>query len=290
MKSMTGYTKVEGSIDQRRCVVEIKTLNHRFCDVNLKIPKSFAPLELTIKKYLGAKIGRGRVDATIQMANGGDAQFRMDLNFPLVQEYYGILVRLKKEFKLSEEISLLHLLSLKDLISIEKIEEDFQNWEALQVLLDEALSSLDAMRESEGEALKQDLWRRGDHVAGRISEIESFSSQMTNSCREKLLKRFDQLNVPFEIDEARLLTEVFLLAERADITEEIVRVKSHLRQCQDLLEAPNAIGRKLEFVYQEINRELNTIGSKSNDTRISHAVVEAKSELEKMREQVQNVE
>lgn len=287
---MTGYSKIEGLIDHRRCVVELRTLNHRFCDINLKIPKSFAPLELSIKKYLGARIARGRVDATIQMENGGDDQFRVDANFPLVREYHGILAQLKKELKLSEDISLAHLLSLKDLVSIEKIEEDFQNWDDLQVLLDEALVSLDAMRESEGNALRQDLLRRGNDLARSISEIESLSSQTTNSCREKLLKRFDQLNVPFEVDEARLLTEVFLLAERADITEEIVRVKSHLRQCQDLLEAATSIGRKLDFVYQEIFRELNTIGSKSSDTRISHAVVEAKSELEKMREQVQNVE
>jgi len=290
MKSMTGYSKVEGSIDHRRCVVEIKTLNHRFCDINLKIPKSLASLELAIKKYLGARIGRGRVDATIQIENGEDAQFRIDLNEPLVQGYYDILVRLKKELKVTDEISLAHLLSLKDLISIEKIEEDFQSWDALQVLLDKALDSLEAMRKSEGEALKQDLWQRGDNVAGLISEIETFSSQMTNSHRERLLKRFDQLNVPFEIEESRLLTEAFLLAERADITEEVVRVKSHLRQCRGLLETQNSIGRKLDFVYQEIFRELNTIGSKSSDVRISHAVVEAKSELEKMREQVQNVE
>jgi len=290
MKSMTGYAKAEGLIDNRPCVVEIKTLNHRFCDINLKTPRSFNSLELPIKKYLGTKIRRGRVDATIQMENGGAAHFRVDLNFPLLQEYYNTLTQLKKELKLSEDISLVHLLSLKDAISIEKVDEDFQKWDELQPLLDSALVSLDTMRESEGSALKKDLLRRTNNITQRISEIESYSSQVTNSCREKLLKRFDQLNVPFEIDESRLLTEIFFLAEKADITEEVVRAKSHLSQCQDLLEEPTSIGRKLDFVYQEIYRELNTIGSKANDTRISHAVVEAKSDLEKMREQVQNVE
>ena len=160
---MTGYAKAEGLIDHRLCVVEIKTLNHRFCDINLKIPKSFTALELTIKKYLGTKINRGRVDATIQIENGGNARFRIDLNFPLVQEYYNTLMQLKKELKLSEDISLLHLLSFKDAISIEKIEEDFQKWDELQVLLDSALASLEAMREAEGEALKQEFLARLSH-------------------------------------------------------------------------------------------------------------------------------
>jgi uncharacterized protein (TIGR00255 family) len=290
MKSMTGYSKIEGMINHRRCVVEIKTVNHRFCDINLKIPKGFASLELSIKKYLGARIARGRVDATILMENEGNGQCCVDVNIPLVKEYYAILLRLKKELNLSDDISLLHLLSLKDLFSIENIEEDFHNWDDLQALLNQALNALDAMREFEGSALKEDLLQRSSDLARYVSEIESFSGQMTEACREKLLNRFEQLNVPFEIDEPRLLTEVFLLVERGDINEEIVRVKSHLRQCAELFETHTPIGRKLDFVCQEIFRELNTIGSKSGDTNISHAVVEAKSELEKMREQVQNVE
>ena len=290
MKSMTGYAKAEGSIDNRLCVVEIKTVNHRFCDINLKIPKFLIPLEVTIKKYLGGKINRGRVDASIQMENGGHVGFRVDLNFPLAQGFYNVLIQLKKELKLSEDVSLLHLLSLKELISIEKIEEDFQKWDELQTLLDTALASLDAMKESEGEVLKHDFLGRINNINHLVSKIESFAPQTTHAYREKLLKRFQQLNVPFEVDESRLLTEIFFLAEKADITEETVRINSHLQQCRDLLEAPGPIGRKLDFIFQEINRELNTIGSKANDARVSGFVVEAKTELERMREQVQNVE
>jgi uncharacterized protein (TIGR00255 family) len=290
MKSMTGYARVEGLIDDRPCVIEIKTVNNRFCNINLKIPKSYAPIELTIKKYLGTKVNRGKVDATIEVEKGGGANFHVDLNFPLAQEYYDLLIQLKQELKLSENISLLHLLSLKDIVSIKRIDEDFQSWDELQDLLESALDALNKMRESEGAVIKQDLQQRAKNISRLASEIESFASQTAPSYREKLLKRFQQLNVPFEIDESRLLTEVFLLAERADITEEIVRIKSHLRQCQDLFEEPVSVGRKLDFVLQEINREINTIGSKSTNVRISQAVIEIKSDLEKMREQIQNVE
>lgn len=290
MRSMTGYARVEGLFDTRPCVIEIKTVNHRFCDINLKIPKVLVPLELTIKKYMERKINRGRVDATIQMENGEGVKFHVGLNLPLAHEYYSLLSQLKQELDLAEGISLLHIISLKDVISVEKIEADFQRWDELQILLDSALNALNEMRECEGTFIKQDLQERVQRIDHLISEIESHGSQMTTSYREKLLKRFQQLDLPYKIDESRLLTEIFFLAERADITEEVVRIRSHLQQCQELLDSPIAIGRKLEFIIQEINREINTIGSKSNDIRISQAVVEVKSDVEKMREQVQNVE
>ena len=290
MKSMTGFAKVEGLIDDRLWVIEIKTVNHRFCDINLKLSKSLTSLESAIKKYLGKKISRGRVEALIQMENGGNTNFRVDLNLSLAQEYYNSLIQLKRKLNLTEDISLLHILSLKDVIYIEKIEEDFQKWDELQSLLESALASLDAMREAEGEALKQDLALRAKNIGKIVAEIESYAPQVVQFQREKLLKRFQELRFPSEIDESRLMTEVFLLAERADITEEIVRIKSHLKQCEGLFEMPTPVGRKLDFIFQEINRELNAISSKTNDVRISQLVIEAKSDLEKMREQVQNVE
>lgn len=290
MKSMTGYARVEGLLDDRRCVVEIKTVNHRYCDINLRLPKSFASLELTIKKYLGSKVSRGRVDATLQMENGGAADFCVGINFPLTKEYYDLLSQLKNNLNLSEDISLSHILSLKDVVSVENTVENFENWDTLQHLLGSAITSLDAMKRTEGAILKQDLQQRVKNLYRLSSEIKAHASQLTASCREKLLGRFQKLDLPFDIDESRLLTEIFLLAERADISEELVRIESHLQQCEELFDAPDSIGRKLDFIIQEINREINTIGSKSDDARISKAVIEAKSDLEKMREQVQNVE
>jgi len=290
MKSMTGYARVEGLLDDRRCVVEIKTVNHRYCDINLRLPKSFAALELTIKKYLGSKVSRGRVDATLQMENGGAADFCVGINFPLAKEYYDLLSQLKNNLNLSEDISLSHILSLKDVVSVENTVENFENWDTLQPLLGSAITSLDAMRRTEGAILKQDLQQRVKNLYRLSSEIKAHASQLTASCREKLLGRFQKLDLPFDIDESRLLTEIFLLAERADISEELLRIESHLQQCEELFDAPDPIGRKLDFIIQEINREINTIGSKSDDARISKTVIEAKSDLEKMREQVQNVE
>lgn len=287
---MTGYARVEGRIDNRRCVIELKTVNHRFCDINLKLPKMLGPHELTIKKFVESKITRGRVDATVQVENGEDAKVHLGLNFSLAQEYYVLLSQLKKELSLAEDVSLLHILSLKDVISVEKIEESFERWDELEFLLESVLTNLNEMRESEATSMRKDLEHRVKRVHQLISEIETHSSQLTTSYREKLLKRFRQLDLACKLDEARVLTEIFFLAERADITEEILRTKSHLQQLQDVLDSSGAIGRKLEFILQELNREINTIGSKSSEILISHAVVEIKSDLEKMREQVQNIE
>jgi len=288
---MTGYARAEGRICDRLCVVEIKTVNHRFLDIFLKIPRSLNPLELTLKKYLGSAITRGRVDATVQMENGAGNNVRVSLNSPLAQEYYGLLNKLKEDLKFHEDISLEHILSLQDVITVAKPEENCTQWEELKVIVDQALDSLNKTRETEGEVLKQDFQQRITTINQRVSEIEAYVLHMTDATREKLLKRFQDLNFPFNIDEPRLLTEVFLLAERADITEEIVRAKSHLKQCYELLEeVAHPIGRKLDFTLQEINREVNTMSAKASDAKVSQAVIEIKSDLEKMREQAQNVE
>jgi uncharacterized protein (TIGR00255 family) len=290
MKSMTGYAKVEGLIEGRRCVVELKTVNHRFCDINLRIPKSFAPLEALIKRHLTTTISRGRVDATIQLENGGSGDFRVEVNFPLAEKYYQLLVELKQKLALPEEITLAHVLSSKEVLSVEKVEENFERWDELRPLLDETLAALDTMREAEGAALNEDLRKRLAAIEQLTSEIERQAVALAPAWKERFLQRFRQLEATFEIDETRLLNEVFFLAERGDVNEEIVRLRSHLQQSQELLEAPNSVGRKFDFLLQEMNREVNTIGSKANDSAIAHAVVETKFELEKMREQIQNVE
>jgi len=290
MKSMTGYARAEGRIGDRLCVVEIKTVNHRFLDIFLKTPKSLAPLELSLKKYLGTKISRGRVDATIQMENGAGNNVQVSLNLPLAKEYYKLINKLKEDLDVQENISLKHLISLQDVLVVEKTEDNVSQEKEIKVILDQALDFLNTMREAEGEALKQDLQQRITKIGRLVSEIETSASGLTNACREKIMKRFQDLNAPFTLDEPRFLTEVFLLAERADITEEIVRAKSHLKQYQELLGLSDAIGRKLDFTLQEINREVNTMSAKASDAKISQAVIEIKSDLEKMREQVQNVE
>lgn len=291
MRSMTGYARAEGLLEERRCTIEIKTVNHRFCDVNLKLPKALGSLEITIKKYLGARIERGRVDVIVQWENGGEGAIRVSLNASAAREYYNLLTVIKEQLGLSEEVNLSHVLSLRDVIfTVEKVEETFQNWDALKTLVDRALSDLESMRQAEGAALKQDFELRLQRLKELNEKVGNLAGRVPESIREKLINRFQQLELTPKIDESRLLSEVFFLSERADVVEETVRITSHLQQFHDLLSSTNSIGRKLDFILQELNREFNTIAAKSNDATISQAVVDAKSELEKMREQVQNVE
>ncbi|MBN2468222.1 MAG: YicC family protein [Deltaproteobacteria bacterium] len=290
MKSMTGYARVEGLIDNRRCVIEIKTVNHRYRDINLRLPKSFGPLEIPMRNAVAASIHRGRVDLTVQIENGGEENIRVGLNVPLAREYYGLLSRLRDDLCLPDDISLSHMLALKDLVVLERVEDPFEDWDSLRLLLESALTALDSMRNTEGAVLRKDLQEKVESLSRLRDEIQALASNLPALYRERLLKRFYALDAPFEIDESRLLTEAFLFAERADIAEEVVRIGSHLHQCETLFEEQTPIGRKLDFIVQEIHREFNTIGSKSDDTHISQAVIEAKSNVEKMREQVQNVE
>ncbi len=291
MRSMTAYARAEGLLENRRCVVEARTVNHRFCDINLKLPRSLNSLELTIKKHLATRIARGRVDLTVQWENSYEGEIRLSLNVGVARELYALLSALKDELQLSEDVALAHVLSFRDVvISAEKTEEICENWEGVKALVDQALDDLVTMREAEGAALKRDLEARGRMLREVAQEVEGSSSRLTEAIRERITNRFQQLGLSAKIDENRLLAEIFLLAERSDITEELVRINSHLQQFQVLLAEDGSIGRKLDFIIQELNRELNTIASKSSDAGISQAIVTAKTELEKMREQAQNIE
>ncbi len=201
-----------------------------------------------------------------KMGAGNNA--RVSLNLPLAKEYYKLINKLKEDLSLQENISLQHLVSLQDVLVVEKTEDNVSQEEEITVILEQALGSLNTMREAEGEVLKQDLKQRITNIGPLVSDIEASASGLTNAYREKILKRFQDLNAPFTLDEPRFLTEVFLLAKRADITEEIVRAKSHLKQCQELLGVADAIGRKFDFTLQEINREVNTMSAKASDAKV----------------------
>jgi len=240
MKSMTSYARTEGVLQQRRCVIEIRTVNHRFCDINLKLPRALSSLEMTVKKHLSSRIVRGRVDMTVQWENGGEGDVHLSLNMGAARELHALLGKLKEEFHISEEVGLSHLLHLRDaVISVEKIEEFCDDWTELQPLVDEALESLVTMRKAEGEMLKKDLQERVKILATLAQEVEDAASRLTETIRERLFKRFEDANLSatVDIDEGRLLSEVFLLAERADITEELVRIKSHLQQFEGLFKS-----------------------------------------------------
>lgn len=292
VKSMTGYGRAESLSEGGKIFVEIKSLNHRYLDVSLRFPNILSPLELEIKKKINARFSRGKVEVIIR-ADGNSALEKgsaTDLNLPLLRNYYALLCRIKEEFNLKEDVNLAMLTSFRDIfVSSEEI--NLANaWKNIEVLLDKAIDALTLMREKEGAALCRDLMERVSVIRQLLNNIEHRLPQVAAACHRRLTERIRELMGDAAIDESRLMQEVAMMAEKSDITEEIVRFRSHIAQFAEMLQSEGAVGRKIDFLIQEMGRESNTIGSKSSDTEISHTVIEIKSELVRMREQVQNLE
>lgn len=292
-KSMTGYGKAAGVVADRKFTVEMKSVNHRFLEISLRMPQMLAPLEAEIKRRMGEKFSRGKIDVSIRAEGNGDGEgvTRLALNLPLVRNYHALLNQLRDELNLSEEISLATLTGLRDVfIPTEVVEEPADLWEGFSAVLDDAIRNIVEMREKEGEALSADLKNRLQTISGLLGEIDARTPVVVADYQRRLTERIKELTDGMIIDESRLLQEVAIMAEKSDITEEIVRFRSHVQQFYDLLAAEEAMGRKIDFLLQEMGREVNTIGSKSGDVGIARAVVEIKSELAKLREQAQNIE
>ena len=293
IKSMTGYGKAEAVLAGRKFTMEMKSANHRFLEISLRLPGMLIPLESEIKKRIGEKFSRGRIEATLRMDGNGNAENdgRFALNLPLVRNYYALLRQLKEELHLGDEITLGMMAGFRDVfVPAETIQDPEALWEGLSIILAEAIKTLMEMREKEGESLKHDLGARLDMIAGFLEKIAGRAPQVVLDYQKRLTDRIRELTYGVMIDEGRLHQEVAIMAERSDITEEVVRFRSHIGQFTDLLEGADAAGRKIDFLIQEMGREINTIGSKSGDAEISRGVIEIKSELAKLREQVQNIE
>lgn len=293
LKSMTGYGSGNSAFEGGRIVAEVKSVNHRYMDISCKLPKRFSPMESQIRKTISKRFSRGRFEVIIQSdfdikENQGRG---FELNLPLAQEYYSVLKELKDRLHLSEEISLSLFTGVRDIIVAKDIESNQEGEEkALNEAFNDALNSLEMMRESEGEILYKDFLERLGSVEKLIDSIRASSPQVLVFYRDRLAKRVKELGEVFEVDPQRLSQEIAFLAERSDITEELVRITSHLEQFEMIMSMDDSAGRKLDFLLQEINREVNTIASKANDADISQKAVEIKSELEKIREQIQNIE
>ena len=290
IKSMTGYGRAEEIIEGKKITVEIRSLNHRYCEISLKTSKRLFPLESQIKKFLLNRIARGRLEVSIKTDTTDDLAERLELDLPLAREYYALLSSLKNDLKLEDDINLSSLGNLKDIITSKKPEEDPELWENLEIPLALALDSLEEMRIVEGKALKDDILMRINNIRVLLKSIKDRSPRVTSEYRDRLAQKIKEISESLSLDETRLVQEVAFLAEKSDITEEITRTASHINQFETLLGKSGSIGRKLDFLLQEINREINTIGSKAGDAEISQKVVDAKSELEKIREQIQNIE
>lgn len=292
--SMTGYGRAEAVLGGRKYIVEAKSLNHRYLELSLRMPANLAPLELEVKKKINEQLVRGRIDVTIRRENqaGTEEARPLEMNLSLVKNYHDLLTRLKEQFGLQDEITLGMLAGLKDVFVPMEMPEDDVNtvWEGLAVVLNEALNALTMMRQKEGTALCEDLENRIELIDGFLGEIEAGVPRNVQDYQRRLADRVRELMDGMAVDEARLCQEVAIMAEKSDITEEIVRFRSHIGQFLDMLKSREAVGRKVDFLIQEMNREVNTIGSKSSDAQISRHVIEIKSELSKLREQVQNIE
>ena len=292
IKSMTAYGRGEVHLGDTRFIAEARSLNNRHLDIILRIPRSYQVLEKELKDTISSKIKRGRIEVSVQIGNNGEeSPYSLELNEPLVDSYIKISHQLSEHFGLDKEIQVDTLLQMKDVllfrpeaVDMDKLRPGFHH------VVAQALDSLDMMRVKEGEAIEADFTKRLNLLEAYTNEVDRRTPILAEEYRKRLKDRIDHIIGDVALDESRLAQEVALFAERSDITEEIVRARSHLKQFREYLSMDDVLGRRLDFLIQEINREVNTLSSKASDALISKVVVEMKAELEKLREQVQNIE
>ncbi len=291
LRSMTGYGRGEAAGLGKKLTIELKAVNHRFSEVVVRLPKSMNQLEDRIRQFVQSKISRGRIDCYLTAEESAGKIMKVKVDKNLATSYYKAIKEVFSELGISGEVGPEHILSLPGLLTLEEPAEDIENfWPIVHQVLEEAVGSLLEMRDKEGKRLQEDIRCRTEKIKQLNTEIEKRAPLVTNEYRARLSQRIQELLPESRIDPGRMVTEVAFFAERSNITEENVRIQSHLSQLISSLDAEEPVGRKLDFLIQEINREINTIASKANDLMISQTAVEVKSELEKIREQVQNVE
>jgi len=291
LKSMTGYGRAEGETTLGKVAVESRSVNHRYCDINIKLPKRLTLFENRIKEIIRSQVSRGRIDVSFRLDNLGEEKVQLSVDLDLAEQYYRALHDLKERLRLKDEITLNLLSEAKDVITAKEESGDIEPyWQEVVTVLKQSLQSMDDMKRLEGESLARDLQQRLAHVTEQLQMIKQQFPFRLKAFFARLQERVRSLLDGMESDPSRFQQEIALLAERTDITEEIVRGESHLAQFKTLLEGREPVGRKMDFLLQEIHREVNTVSAKANDAEISQRVVEIKSELEKIREQVQNVE
>ncbi|PTY79614.1 YicC family protein [Heyndrickxia sporothermodurans] len=287
---MTGYGSSKKDSTRFGVFVEIKSVNHRFSEINIRMPRQLMKIDDKIKKVINKFINRGRVEVFVTLDGDGLTHKSLHIDWNLLDDYYQFINTLKQKYNFPDDIQLRDILMNEDFLEI--VEKEDENEEIYQLVLEaveEAVQNLKAMREVEGKELFQDLSDQIKHFSQRILYIKELAPLVVEQYQTKLQKRMNDLSDGI-IDEARLMTEIGIFAEKADINEEITRLESHVAQFKDTILLQEPIGRKLDFMIQEMNREVNTIGSKANHSKISSYVVDMKTILEKIREQVQNIE
>ena len=292
MKSMTGYGRSRRVAGDVEIVTEIRAVNHRFLDISVKAPRMYTSFEPAIRKLVGDRAQRGKLDVMVSRSGGKGGIVDVQVDTQLAQSYHACLKHLKEQFGLSGDITISEMLTLGDLVvPVEKEDALEQEWvDVVQKSIVESLNALDDMRQTEGAALWADIALRLNAIRAYVDQIEGMVEEVTLAAKQRLEKRIQDLTGGMDLDENRLLQEVALIADRADVSEELTRLRSHVDQFFSIGKIGSPMGRKLDFLLQELHREVNTIGSKSSATSISAHVVNIKAELEKIREQIQNIE
>ena len=288
---MTGYGRGEAAVNGRAITVELRSVNNRYLDCTVKLPRIYVFAEDAVKARVQSRISRGKVDVFVTIGPSANGDVTISVNKPVADGYFAALQDLRDTYDLRDDISVSLLSRFQDVFLVEKTQEDLEALSAdICSVLGLALDDFDAMRSREGEKLCQDVRTRANTIAGLVSKVEERSPGIVADYRAKLLTRMNEVLQNTQIDESRILTEAAIYADKVAVDEETVRLRSHLSQLEHMLEQGGAIGRKLDFLIQEFNREANTIGSKCSDIETAGYVVDIKAEIEKIREQVQNIE
>ena len=289
--SMTGFGRAELSVGTRDMIVEIKSVNHRYFEFNCRTGRGYSFLEDKLKKYVAERVGRGKVDMYVGVTETDDTSVEVELNRPLAKGYIDAMRAMAQEYGVIDDISVSTLSRFGDIFQISRPPADEDAvFGDVKIAVDAALDQFLAMRRAEGEKLRADILSRAERLIEIVGEIEERSPQTVQEYRERLYAKISDVLQSSDIDDQRILTEAAIFADKVAVDEETVRLRSHFDQMKRFLDADEPVGRKLDFIVQEMNREANTIGSKVNDSALAHKVVEIKGEIEKIREQVQNIE
>ena len=291
IKSMTGYGRAVASVNGREFTVEIRSVNNRYLDCTVKLPRSVSFAEETVKQAVKASVSRGKVDVYISIKSEAAEDTCIKLNPAVLEGYLAAMRQMVAEYGVADDISVSTVSRLPEVFSVEKPEVDEEQLRNdLMEVVAQALAGYDAMRCTEGQALDADLRSRGNTIADLVTQVEQGNGQTVVDYRARLEAKLKEVLAATNIDESRILTEAAIFADKVAVDEETVRLRSHLQQMNTMLDGGGAVGRKLDFLLQEMNREANTIGSKCTDVRLARIVVDIKAELEKIREQTQNIE
>ncbi len=293
IRSMTGYGRSQAVVDTMNITVELKSVNHRYFEFNSRVPRNYGFLDEKLKSYIGSRVSRGKVECYVSLENLEDDEIEILVNHSLAKSYLDALKDLAEtnELNLRDDLAMSSLARYNDIFTVHKKEADEEKiWNAVKSVAETAVDKFISMRETEGEKLKNDVLSRADLILEKVSIIEERSPETVKEYNDKLLARINEFLSDVQVDEQRLLTECAIFADKVAVAEETVRLRSHIDQLRQFLESDEAVGRKTDFLVQEMNREANTIGSKAQDVTIARNVIDIKAEIEKIREQIQNIE